>query len=307
MLAAGLAHVMFDESLADQEFVSQVADDVEAFRQQLGPWRPDRVARTCGIDAEVVVRITREFATARPSLIRCGVAPQQTAGGEAFVRALSALAILGGHWRLAGGGLFMETVPAMDESRAAPPDLRPRPSRSLDIARLGEHLTSDALSPPVMGLMVWGTNPAVVQLDAGRVREGLAREDPGVSHPVDRRNVDPAGVRAVLHGHRRIALHSPGAVSRDHAVLSWQAALVVLSGAAALAGGMDLVFRKTRRAAGVALVVLLVAVFPANVELLARDRAQGAGWFAALLVAAAAAPVRVDVVGLARQPVASPQ
>jgi len=177
VLAAGLAHVMFEEGLADQEFASQVADDVEAFRQQVRPWTPDRVARTCGIDPDVIVRIAREFATARPSLIRCGVAPQQTVGGEAFVRALSALAILGGHWRLPGGGLFIETVPAMDESRAARPDLCPGPSRSLDIARLGEHLASDALSPPVMGLMVWGTNPAVVQPDAGRVREGLARED----------------------------------------------------------------------------------------------------------------------------------
>lgn len=177
VLAAGLAHVIVEEGLADQAFVSQVADDGEAFRQQVLPWTPDRVARICGIDAGVVVRIAREFAAARPAVIRCGVAPQQTVGGEAFVRALSALAILGGHWRLPGGGLFMETVPAMDESRAARPDLRPRPSRSLDIARLGEHLTSDALSPPVMGLMVWGTNPAVVQPDAERMRAGLARED----------------------------------------------------------------------------------------------------------------------------------
>ena len=28
-----------------------------------------------------------------------------------------------------------------------------------------------------MGLMIWGTNPAVIQPDAGRVRRGLTRED----------------------------------------------------------------------------------------------------------------------------------
>ncbi len=177
VLAAGLARVMLDEGLADHAFVSQVAEDGEAFRQQVQPWTPDRVAHTCEIEAAAVVRIAREFAAARPAVIRCGVAPQQTVGGEAFVRALSALAILGGHWRLRGGGLFIETGPIIDESRAARPDLQPRQSRSLDMARLGEHLTSDTLSPPVMGLMIWGTNPAVVQPDAGRVRHGLARED----------------------------------------------------------------------------------------------------------------------------------
>ena len=177
VLAAGLARVIFEEGLADHAFVSQVAEDGEAFRQQVQPWTPDRVAHTCEIEAATVVRIAREFAAARPALIRCGVAPQQTIGGEAFVRALSALAILGGHWRFSGGGLFIETSPIIDESRAARPDLRPRQSRSLDIARLGEHLTSETLSPPVMGLMIWGTNPAVVQPDAGRVRHGLARED----------------------------------------------------------------------------------------------------------------------------------
>lgn len=177
VFAAGLARVMLDEGIADDAFVSQVAEDGDAFRQQVEPWTPDRVAETCEIEAGVVVRIAREFAAAKPAVIRCGVAPQQTVGGEAFVRALSALAILAGHWRLRGGGLFIETGPIIDESRAARPDLQPRPSRSLDMARLGEHLTSHTLSPPVMGLMIWGTNPAVVQPDAGLVRRGLARGD----------------------------------------------------------------------------------------------------------------------------------
>ena len=45
------------------------------------------------------------------------------------------------------------------------------------MARLGETLTDPAVDPPVMGLMIWGTNPAVIQPDAGRVRRGLARDD----------------------------------------------------------------------------------------------------------------------------------
>jgi anaerobic selenocysteine-containing dehydrogenase len=177
VLAAGLAHLMFADGLVDEAFLLQVASDTDALRQQVAPWTPGKVAETCEIEAATVVRIAREFAAARPALIRCGIAPQQTAGGEDLMRTLSALAIMGGHWRLAGGGLFSETAPKLDESRAARPDLRPREPRDLDIARLSEHLTSKALSPPIMGLMIWGANPAVGHPNANRVREGLLRTD----------------------------------------------------------------------------------------------------------------------------------
>jgi len=80
-------------------------------------------------------------------------------------------------WRFPGGGLFIETNPVIHESLAARPDLMPRPSRSLDVARFGAHLTDVTLHPPIKGIMIWGTNPAVTQPDAGKVRQGLARDD----------------------------------------------------------------------------------------------------------------------------------
>jgi uncharacterized membrane protein len=43
--------------------------------------------------------------------------------------------------------------------------------------------------------------------------------------------------------------------------------LVLVSGAAEIAGGLGIAFSQTRRAAGVWLVALLVAVFPANVNM----------------------------------------
>lgn len=43
--------------------------------------------------------------------------------------------------------------------------------------------------------------------------------------------------------------------------------LVLISGAAEIAGGVGIAFSQTRRAAGVGLAALLVAVFPANVNM----------------------------------------
>lgn len=175
ILAAGLAHVMLSEGLADLDYARATAADFDALCEQVAAWTPDRVAGACDLDAEVLVRLAREFAAARPAVLRAGVAPQQTVRGEAFVRSLSALAMLGGHWGHRGGGLFIFDAPAFDELAAGRADLAPGPQRSIDLSALGPALTD--LDPPIKGLMVWCMNPAVIQVDSGKVRRGLARED----------------------------------------------------------------------------------------------------------------------------------
>ena len=60
--------------------------------------------------------------------------------------------------------------------------------------------------------------------------------------------------------------------------------LVFVSGAAELAGGVALAIPPLRVAAGWGLLALLVAVFPANVQMLQSARASGAAaWWQALL------------------------
>lgn len=63
-------------------------------------------------------------------------------------------------------------------------------------------------------------------------------------------------------------------------------ALVALSGAAEVAGGIGVLLAGTRRAAGWGLIVLLVAVFPANVQMLLNAITAGAsgGTIAALVL-----------------------
>jgi uncharacterized membrane protein len=46
----------------------------------------------------------------------------------------------------------------------------------------------------------------------------------------------------------------------------WPAAVVAVSGAAEILGGLGVCFRATRRAAGWWLIILLIAVFPANIQ-----------------------------------------
>jgi uncharacterized membrane protein len=45
------------------------------------------------------------------------------------------------------------------------------------------------------------------------------------------------------------------------------AALVMISGTAEIAGGIGVLVKQTRRVAGIGLIALLIAVFPANVQM----------------------------------------
>src|SRR5688572_20550123 len=55
--------------------------------------------------------------------------------------------------------------------------------------------------------------------------------------------------------------------------LPWHRGLVYLSGALEIAGGLGLLILRTRRAAGVGLVLLLIAVWPANLQMVLNARA----------------------------------
>lgn len=175
--AAGIGRIMLTEGLADTAYAQAAAFDLDRYAEQVQPWTPDAVAAVCDIDAARLLTTAHDFARARPALLRAGIGVQQSVAGDALVRALSALTIVAGHWQHTGGGLFIESYPDMNDALAARADLAVTPARPLDLGALGQVLTDPDLDPPVLGLMVWGANPAIVQKDAGRVREGLARSD----------------------------------------------------------------------------------------------------------------------------------
>ena len=61
-------------------------------------------------------------------------------------------------------------------------------------------------------------------------------------------------------------------------------ALIFISGLAEIAGGAGLLHYRTRRAACAGLILLLIAVFPANVEMLRVYRMHGTPWWSEWLL-----------------------
>ncbi len=57
------------------------------------------------------------------------------------------------------------------------------------------------------------------------------------------------------------------------------ALMVALSGAAEIAGGLGVLFTGTRRVAGIGLILLLIAVFPANIQMLLNGTHDAKPWW----------------------------
>lgn len=66
--------------------------------------------------------------------------------------------------------------------------------------------------------------------------------------------------------------------------LPWHAELVAISGLCEIAGGVGVLLARTRMAAGIGLILLSLAVLPANVQMLLDAQEAGRdGWMIALL------------------------
>lgn len=170
-LALSLMHVLYAEGLAER------LEGDKSLRQRAAEYPPEKAERLTGISAGDIRRLAREYATARPAVIRLNYGVQRSERGGRAVRAISLLPAITGSWRERGGGLLLTTSGAFEIHREAleRPDLGP-PARAVNMVRLGEALTT-LDSPPVKALVVYNSNPAAVCPDQQRVLEGLRRED----------------------------------------------------------------------------------------------------------------------------------
>jgi assimilatory nitrate reductase catalytic subunit len=65
-LILGLLHIVFAESLADDEYLTARVDGVEAVRRSIAEWWPERVAATTGVSETQLRRLARRLSAASP-------------------------------------------------------------------------------------------------------------------------------------------------------------------------------------------------------------------------------------------------
>ncbi len=105
-LINGLARVIIDENLLDEEFVSRKTDNFEAFEESLKRYTPQYVETITGVPSEYICEAARLYAKASQAAIVYGTGITQHLSGASSVKALANLALLTGNVGRKGGGIY---------------------------------------------------------------------------------------------------------------------------------------------------------------------------------------------------------
>lgn len=178
-LAMGLAHLLVAEGLHEEAWLEEHTVGWPRLRERLAEFPPRRVADITGLEEEDIRKLAHLYGTIRPALIKIADGVNRNRNGGQNVRAICALPALTGQYGVRGGGLSYSMSgyvkwddEALNHWRECPP-----PGRWVNMNRLGAALLGEAVDPPIRSLYVFGANPAASSPNAGRIVEGLRRED----------------------------------------------------------------------------------------------------------------------------------
>ena len=100
-----LIHTVIDEGLTDVDFIRERASNFEALRENVKAYSPEAMAPICGIPAETLREVAREFAKAKGAMILWGMGISQHVHGTDNARCLIALSTVTGQIGKPGSGL----------------------------------------------------------------------------------------------------------------------------------------------------------------------------------------------------------
>jgi formate dehydrogenase major subunit len=100
-----LIHTVIDEGLTDVDFIRDRASNFEALRDNVKAYSPEAMAPICGIPAQTLREVAREFAKAKGAMILWGMGISQHVHGTDNARCLIALVSVTGQIGKPGSGL----------------------------------------------------------------------------------------------------------------------------------------------------------------------------------------------------------
>lgn len=178
-LAMGLAHILVAENLHDEAWLNAHTVGWPQLRDRLQEFPPQRTAELTGLPVQDIVCLARLYGSCKPGLLRMADGINRNRNGGQNVRAVCALPAITGQYGVRGGGLGYSTSGYLQWDRETVHRWSecPKPGRTVNMNRLGAALTGEADRPPIMGLYVFGANPATSTPNAGKIVEGLKRDD----------------------------------------------------------------------------------------------------------------------------------
>lgn len=178
-LALGVAHVIVREGWHDESWLTANTVGWPAFQERIAAYPPNVVAQVCGLAESEIVQLAETLATNKPFFIRIADGLQRNHNGGQTVRAICALPALLGQYGTLGGGLMYSAsgVVQWDAEAVGKKSECPPGGRWVNMNRLGAALLGEASDPPIQSLFVFGANPAAISPNAGKIVQGMMRED----------------------------------------------------------------------------------------------------------------------------------
>jgi len=183
-LALALMQQLITQGWLDEDYIERHVDGFDALRDKALAWPPARAAEVCGVPAEVIAALARDYAMTKPAAIRLNYGMQRVKGGGNAVRLIALLPCLTGAWKQRGGGLLLSAsgwLKAFRNPALERPDLLAgRHPRTINMSTIGDDLlreSSPEFGPRIEALIVYNSNPVAVAPDSRQVVQGFARDD----------------------------------------------------------------------------------------------------------------------------------
>ncbi|HKL06138.1 MAG TPA: molybdopterin-dependent oxidoreductase, partial [Roseovarius sp.] len=192
-----IMHVIVEEGLYDQQYIEAFTENWEAEKEHLAQFPPEKMEALCGIPAETLRAVARDFATAKSGMIFWGMGISQHIHGTDNSRCLISLALMCGHVGRPGTGLHplrgQNNVQGASDAGLVPMFLPDYQSVTDDGVRRAftEVWNSDDFSDQksltvteimdavhdgqIKGMYVLGENPAMSDPDVEHARDALAK------------------------------------------------------------------------------------------------------------------------------------
>lgn len=179
-LAMALINTLIAQDLLDHDYIANYTLGFDELKQRAASCTPEWAEGITGVAAADIRKLAQEFAAAKASAIRMGVALERHHGGGQTIRAVCCIPALTGAWRHVGGGLMQMPLWEfpLKFDVICRPDFIPAGTRVINNLKLGQALTGEMpLDPPLKSLMVWNANPVSQTPESNKIVQGLKRED----------------------------------------------------------------------------------------------------------------------------------
>ena len=194
-----IMHVIVEEELYDKQYIEGYTENWDAMKKHLKAFDPEKMSEFCGISANVLREVARDFAKAKSAMIFWGMGVSQHIHGTDNSRCLISLALMCGQVGRPGTGLHplrgQNNVQGASDAGLIPMFLPDYQSVADDGVRsaFNEIWESETINPEkgltvieimdaihngeISSMYIMGENPAMSDPDLDHARAALAKLD----------------------------------------------------------------------------------------------------------------------------------